>query len=332
MPSMNADVLALTCGLLLLASPLAAQDSLPAGLVERPVVVGHKPTALPGTLTLPAGAGPFPGVVLVHGSGPHDRDETIGGSKPFRDLAWGLARKGIAVLRYEKRTRANPFYFVGRRYTIDDEVVIDAVLAAGVLRAEPGINPHRTVVLGHSLGGMFAPAIAERDTLLAGIVIMAGATTSTFADIMERQIQYLSALPLADTAGLGAMRQYLEPAISPLRKLSAADTSSALMIASAPASYWYSLMSYDMPAVSAAVRVPMLVLQGGRDYQVTVADLESWKAAVGPRAQVTVHVYPQLNHLFISGTGLSIPSEYATPGHVAPEVIDDIATWILSLE
>ena len=318
--------------LLLAASPLVAQESqLPAGLVERPVVVGAKPTALPGTLTLPAGPGPFPGVVLVHGSGPQDRDETIGGSKLFRDLAWGLATKGVAVLRYEKRTRAAPFYFVGRRYTIDDETVVDAVLATSLLRAQPEIDRRRTVVLGHSLGGVFGPVIAARDTLLAGIVIMAGATTSTFADIIERQIAYLAALPPADTAGLGAMRQFLGPAVPALRKLTAADTATAMMISLAPASYWYSLMSYDMAAASREVRVPMLVLQGGRDYQMTVADLEAWKAAVGPKGGVTVRIYPLLNHAFVAGTVPSIPSEYAAPGRVAPEVIDDIAAWMAAL-
>ena len=72
---------------------------------ETEVTVGSGQWALPGTLTIPRGAGPFPGVVLVHGSGPNDRDETIGPNKPFRDLAQGLASKGIAVLRYEKRTK-----------------------------------------------------------------------------------------------------------------------------------------------------------------------------------------------------------------------------------
>jgi dienelactone hydrolase len=318
--------------LLLAAAPLAAQDTIPAGLVERPVVVGIRPTALPGTLTLPSGPGPFPGLVLVHGSGPQDRDETIGGSKLFRDLAWGLAANGFAVLRYEKRTRANPYYFVGRRYTIDDETVNDAVLAARLLREQPEIAARRTVVLGHSLGGMFAPVIATRDTMLAGLVIMAGATTSTFADIIERQIAYLAALPPADTAGLGVMRQYLGPAIPLLRKLTAADTATTLMISAAPASYWYSLMSYDMAAASRALRgIPMLVLQGGRDYQLTVADLEAWKAAIGPRPEVTFRVYPLLNHVFVAGPVPSVPSEYAAPGHAAPEVVGDIAAWILAL-
>lgn len=307
------------------------KPQLPSGLVERPVVVGEKPAALPGTLTLPAGQGPFPGVVLVHGSGPHDRDETIGGSKLFRDLAWGLAAQGVVVLRYEKRTRAAPYYFVGRKYTIDDETVTDALFALSLLRTQPEVDPRRSVVLGHSLGGLFSPVIAARDSLLAGVIIMAGATTSNFADIMARQIDYLAALPPADTAGLGALRQFLGPAIPLLRKLTAADTATTLMISGGPAVYWYSLMSYDMPAASRAVRVPMLVLQGGRDYQITVSDLEAWQAAVGPKSGVTVRVYPMLNHVFVAGPIPSIPSEYAAPGRAPAEVINDIASWILSL-
>ena len=323
-----------SCRLLLLlaASPVHAEEQqVPAGLTERPVVVGTKPTALPGTLTLPFGAGPFPGVVLVHGSGPNDRDETIGGTKPFRDLAWGLASKGVVVLRYEKRTRAAPYYFIGRRYTVDDETVIDAILALELLRTQPEVDPGRTVALGHSLGGMMMPRVAARDPRLAGVIIMAGATTSTLADIMERQLAYLASLPPSDTAGLGGTRRFIESSIPAMRGVTAADTLNVESIAGAPASYWYSVMTYDMAAASKAVRVPMLVLQGGRDFQVTVADLEAWQRAVGPMAGLTVRVYPLLNHPFVAGTGLSTPSEYKLPGHVAPEVLADVASWVLSL-
>ena len=100
------------------------------------------PVSLPGTLSMPAGDGPFPGVVLVHGSGPQDRDETIGGFRPFQDLAQGLASRGIAVLRYDKRTKVYQKELAGTRdLTIRQEVIDDALAAVKLLRADAGSRP-----------------------------------------------------------------------------------------------------------------------------------------------------------------------------------------------
>ena len=143
------------CVLALALSQVAAAAAQTGPSTERAVAVGAAP-GLPGTLTLPAGTARVPAVVLVHGSGPHDRDETVGVNKPFLDLAEGLAAQGIAVLRYEKRTRVAPLSFIGRRFTVNDEVVDDAVAAVQLLRTEPGIDPARIVVVGHSLGAVRA--------------------------------------------------------------------------------------------------------------------------------------------------------------------------------
>ncbi|MGZ7117560.1 MAG: DUF3887 domain-containing protein, partial [Methanobacterium sp.] len=99
---------------------------------EIDVTIGEGKWALPGTLTVPEGSGPFPGIVMVHGSGPNDKDETIGPNKPFRDLSWGLASKGIAVLRYDKRTFVHAKQFTPelvQKITVKEEVVDDAILA-----------------------------------------------------------------------------------------------------------------------------------------------------------------------------------------------------------
>ena len=160
---------------------------------ESEVTVGSGEWALPGTLTLPEGSGPFPAVVLVHGSGPNDRDETIGPNKPFRDLAWGLASQGIAVLRYDKRTRAHASQFtpdVLARLTVKEETVDDALLAAQLLRQTQGIDPKRIVILGHSLGAMLAPRIGQQDPTLAGLIILAG-PTRPLEDITADQFDYL---------------------------------------------------------------------------------------------------------------------------------------------
>src|SRR4051812_37376787 len=143
---------------------------------EESVTVGGGEWALPATLSMPLGP-VAAALVLVHGSGPNDRDETVGPNKPFRDLAWGLADRGIAVLRYEKRTRQYAAKMVGNgNLTVREETIDDALLAAALLRRYERINPKRVFVLGHSLGGTLAPRIAAEDRSLAGLIIMAGAT------------------------------------------------------------------------------------------------------------------------------------------------------------
>ncbi len=144
---------------------------------EQEVTIGSGKWALPGTLTMPKGDGSFPAVVLVHGSGPNDRDETIGPNRPFKDIAWGLASQGIAVLRYDKRTKAHADLFTPEeleKITLGTETIDDAILAANLLAKTPGIDPKQIYVLGHSQGGMAAPRIGEQDPNLAGLIVLAG--------------------------------------------------------------------------------------------------------------------------------------------------------------
>ncbi len=159
---------------------------------EQSVTIGDGASAVPGTLTLPKGEGPFPAVVLVQGSGPHDRDETFGPNKPFRDLAWGLASQGIAVLRYDKRTFAHPEQFNGS-FTVKEEVTDDAIAAIALLQKTKSIQSDKIFVLGHSLGGMLAPRIAQQDPSVAGLIILAG-NTRPFEDLFVEQSIYLASL------------------------------------------------------------------------------------------------------------------------------------------
>src|SRR5690349_5011368 len=137
---------------------------------EREIQVGTDPWRLPGTITVPSGPGPFPVVVLVHGSGPNDRDETIGGNRPFKDLAGGLASRGIAVVRYDKRTRVYGARMQSRFITLDAEVVDDALAALRLARSTTALDAKRVFLLGHSLGAMLGPTIAARDGHLAGLI------------------------------------------------------------------------------------------------------------------------------------------------------------------
>jgi len=282
---------------------------------------------LPGTLALPAGDGPFPAVVLVHGSGPHDRDETIGPNKPFRDLAWGLASNGIAVLRYDKRTQVygQKMAALGN-FTVNDETVDDAVAAVALLRQTAKIDPRRVFVAGHSLGGYLAPRIAQRAPDIAGIVILAGNTRS-LEDLTLEQTQYLLSLDGSLSEDDQKQIAAVEQAVQATRRVQPSDDPSTLLF-NAPPSYWIDLNAYEPVAVAQQLTLPMLILQGERDYQVTMVDFQGWQDGLGGRDNVTFKSYPNLNHLFMSGEGPGSPADYETPGHVADQVIADITAWI----
>jgi uncharacterized protein len=292
----------------------AAANSAPAvppsnsKFTEEAIIVGSGEWALPGTLSMPPGDG-LPAIALVHGSGPADRDETMGPNKPFRDLAWGLADRGIAVVRYEKRTRQyGQKMSLNKNLTVQDETIDDAVLAAKLLREHARIDRRRVFVLGHSLGGTLAPRIAAQDRNVAGLVIMAGATRP-FDDTVKEQLAYLSSL----TPGGSAADQ--ETAFRQLKN-------------AAPPAYWADLDAYHPVQVAATLTIPMLILQGERDYQVTQQDLDGWRKALGGHRGVVIKTYPTLNHLFLAGEGKSVPTEYIRPGTIPDFVLDDIANWI----
>ena len=295
---------------------------------ERELRIGDEATGLPATLTLPAGHGPFPAVVLVHGSGPHDRDQTIGPNKPFRDLAQGLAREGIAVLRYEKRTKARPQDFTGGAFTLREETVDDAVAALALLRETPGIDPARIFVLGHSLGGYAAPMVAKRSGNVRGLVLLA-ANARALHDIVPAQVEYLAELDdvvteqeLQAIAALRAQRDEIEA-------MRGGGPAPAKPMLGLPEAYWRALLAYDPVAEAKAVKLPMLLIQGDRDYQVTVAgDLARWQKGLSGRSDVRIRRYPALNHLLMPGQGRGNPQEYLQPGQVDPAVIADIAAWI----
>lgn len=289
---------------------------------EREVAVGVH--ALPGTLTLPKGPGRFPAVVLVHGSGPNDRDESIGGVKPFKDLAWGLATNGVAVLRYVKRSRHAPAGVV----TTKDEVEDAAHEALALLRETPEIDPARLFLLGHSQGGEMVPRIAATEPKLAGVVLMAGSARPVQDLLIEQLGYFATTVHPGDedvAAQLEAAKAFKVTIESPDLK---PDDDVAFPVGKAhlKGAYFLDLRGYDPPAVAAKLPMPILVLQGERDYQVTGKDLDRWKKALGPRA--TFHTYAALNHLFVAGTGTPGPAEYALPGHVDAPVITDITAFV----
>jgi len=300
----------------------------PDAFREKETSVGTGEWALPATLTIPVGAGPFPAVVLVHGSGPNDRDETIGPNKPFKDLAGGLASKGIAVLRYEKRTKQYPAKLMALpNLTAKEEVIDDALAAVELLRKTEGIDAKRIFVLGHSLGGMLVPRIGRLDANIAGLISLAGATRA-LEDVIPEQLAYIFALDGTVSPEEQKQLDEAKEQAAKVKALTPEDASSGTLIFGVPASYWLDLRGYDPAETAKGLKQPLLILQGERDYQVTMEDFKRWNAALAGRRNVTLKSYPVLNHLFVAGTNRSTPLEYDQPGHVDEHVIDDIASWI----
>ncbi len=293
---------------------------------EKEVAVGSSP-ALPATLTLPKGAtAPVAALVLVHGSGPNDRDETVGATKVFKDLAWGLASKGIAVLRYEKRSKVSPTGIVTQK----DEVEVAAHDAIELLKKTPGIDPKKIFLLGHSQGGYLAPRIAQANAgSLAGVVFLAG-STRPLEDSILAQFKYFQTLS-PNEPSLGPL---VEAAVAFKKKVEdpklGKDEDVALPTGgSVKGAYFLDVRGYDPPAVAEKLAMRVLVLQGERDYQVTLKeDYEGWKKKLSAKKNVTLKTYPGLNHLFVTGTGTSQPGEYQVPGHVDEAVVRDVASWI----
>lgn len=284
---------------------------------ERDVLVGAPPLALPGKLTVPRGSGPVAAVVLVHGSGATDENETVGPTAPFHDLAVGLASRGIAVLRYQKRAFAHPQSFSGTRFTVREETTDDARAAVALLARTAGIDRGRIFVLGHSLGGMLAPRIAEQDPLVAGLVLLA-APARPLEELVLEQVT-ARGTPAEVAAAKQALQRIRDP------KLAASDVVDFAGVAM-PASYFLDLRSYSATQTAARLKLPILVLQGDRDIQVRPTDFAAWTRALRSNRRAQLKHYPTLTHLFAEGDGTL--ADYSRPSHVAASVITDIANFV----
>jgi len=278
--------------------------------------VGAEPLLLSGTITVPVGSGPFPAVVLVHGSGANDRDETVGPNKLFKDLAEGLSTRGVIVLRYDKRT-----FQYGSKLTnslsIDDEVVYDAMSAVQVLRARHDVDTSRIYVIGHSLGGLLAPEIAVRSGAVAGVALLAPPGRPPW-ELIVSQMRFAKA-PQAQIADV-------ERKIGLIKQGKLGDE----RLFGSPQSYWLDWASRDGVSMAKKLGRPVLVMRGDRDFQVEDVDLDTWRRGLNGVPFTEVVSMPKLNHLFMAGEGEPNAAEYNVAKHVDPSVIDKLSAFVLA--
>lgn len=294
------------------------------------VTFGSEEYPISGSLTMPEGDGPFPVVILVHGSGPSDRNEQIGPNLPFMDLAEQLSAQGVAVLRYDKRTYLYKNEIAALTdITVQDETIDDVVYALEFLQTQENISTEQIYIAGHSLGGYLIPRIAAQTPEAAGYILMA-ASARPMEDLILEQTEYILSLEKdLDAASKEKLMKQTTDIVNNIKALTPDTELTAEQLSGVPASYWLDLQQYDPIAEVQNITKPILVLQGGRDYQVTTTDYDLWQSAFGEYSDVHFRFYDNLNHLFMSGTGKSTPDEYQQKGTVDTVVGNDIASFVL---
>ena len=290
---------------------------------EVEISLGDSTNRLPGILSIPEAPGPYATAILVHGSGPLDRDETVKGNKPFRDIAWGLATRGVMVFRYDKRSRALPRSLDPVKVTVKEEVIDDVLAAVTMLRARKDVDTTRLSIIGHSLGGVVAPEIASMDHRIKGIALLA-ASARPLEDVIEDQLRYTSSL--ADTVD-ESDRKALQTQLSLLEKIRKQELPEKTVVLSAPAYYYYDLHKRPWVETAKKLTIPMFVAQAGKDYQVTKKDADIWNTALKGKPNVRFYSCDSCFHLFIESPGKPAPANYEIESNVTIGLIRDLAQW-----
>ncbi|MFB9328027.1 alpha/beta fold hydrolase [Paenibacillus aurantiacus] len=308
---------------------------LPQTYKEEQVVVGEGTLALPGKLTVPSDGRIAAVAVLVHGSGPNDEDETAGAAKTFRDLAVGLAKQGVATLRYTKRTREHSFKAVTPGFTVKDETIDDALLAADLVNADARFADVPVILVGHSQGGMLVPRILkdDRNKRFDAAVILAGPTVPIEDLILT---QYKNAVERARKQGaspeviaqLEQQAKQWEQTVAIIKDERYTTNNYPADLPLPNASWWFDFRNHYAAEQAKDQHIPLFIAQGDNDVQVDASNLEGWKKALSARTDVTYKLYPKLNHVFVPYDQPSTGAEYMLPGNVPIEVMEDLAAWM----
>lgn len=304
-------------------------------ITERIIVGENTKYPLNGLLTLPDDANiPVPAVVFVHGSGPSNMDEKVGKVTPFKDLAEGLAKLGIASIRYDKRTFVHGFKLMKEKnVTVKMETIEDAILATEILKKDSRIDKDNIFIIGHSMGAMLAPRIDAEGGDYKGLILMAGSPRK-LEEIMVGQYEDV----LNSTKGFmhWIIKKQTEKTIKMfdgLYLLTDEDAKKKNMGNGVTLYYFKEMGEHASPKYLTNTQKPILIMQGEKDFQATVEkDYNAYKQLLSGRENVTFKLYENLSHAFVPsvyGDIMKAKQEYNVEQHIGEDVISDIANWIL---
>jgi len=306
-------------------------------MIEERIVIGENTKyPLNGLLTLPDDtAKPVPAVVFVHGSGASNMDEKVGKLTPFKDLAHGLARHGIASVRYDKRSFAHGFQLLMDKtldVTVRIETIDDAILATELLKKDSRIDSERVFIIGHSMGGMLAPRIDAEGGNYAGLIIMAGSPRKLEEIILDQ-----------NEAALRSTKGFLNWIVKKqvakfsvlfggMYELSDAEAKKKKMGGGTTLYYFKEMGEHAAPSYLSVCEKPILILQGEKDFQATAEkDFAAYQQLLAGKENVTFHLYENLSHAFVPsvyGDIMKAKQEYTVEQHISDEVTGDVASWI----
>ena len=303
-------------------------------MAEEKIVIG-KGTEFPlnGILTLPENAEkPVPAVVFVHGSGSSNMDEKVMKLTPFKDLAKGLAKHGIASVRYDKRSFAH-----GRKMlkagsiTVKEEVVEDAVMASELLKNDKRIDPEKVFIIGHSMGAMLAPRIDAEGGNFKGLILMAG-TLAKLEEVLFRQLDEMKNGKSKIMSWVAsAQDKKFRKSFEGLYSLSDEEAKKRKYAGGVDLYYFKEMGLHPAEKYLENIEKPVLVMQGSKDLQVSKKDFEGYKKLLGDKENVSFKLYEGLNHCFVPALYDDISKatkEFSVERHIGENVILDIAGWI----
>jgi uncharacterized protein len=289
-----------------------------------------------GILTLPAGEGPFPAVIMMQGSGPSDMNETAFGNTPFRDIADGLAKLGVASIRYDKYTFAHAGLLskdtaLYARFTVAEEYINDAKAAAELLVADKRLSG--IYLLGHSQGAMLVPRTmnALGAGVLSGGILLAGTPKHLWEIQYHQNLEAAAALTGEDARAAASLIDDELEKVHSLQNMTEEELLRQTVFG-LPAYYQSDEMKVDAAETAINLKARLLICQGGKDWQVTPSDgMEAWKSALDGRLEATYKLYENLTHMLfdMENQPTGTVADYSTGSRVSQTLIADIAAWIM---
>ena len=308
-------------------------------MVQEKIIIGENTNhPLNGILTLPDNIDkPVPAIVLVHGSGPSNMDEKVGKLTPFKDLAEGLANRGIAVIRYDKRTYVHKKQFIKKAdISVKEETIEDAILATELLRKDCRIDADKIFIAGHSMGGMLAPRIDAEGGNYKGLILLAGSPRKLEEILIEQNEEVLKSVNKLLKWIIKRQIKKLSAKFDIMYDLTDEEAKkTSLMFGNSTKLYYFKEMGeHSSLNYLKDLNKPMLIMQGDKDFQVSVErDFNLYKEILKDKANVTFKLYENLNHAFVPsvyGNIMKARKEYSVEQHICDYVIDDIKECVLA--